>query len=886
MPDNDNIKFKKFKETLPDNLKNTNEETYNLRGYWEALGKPEEFDYSQPKEADGYYHAFSRNPQTGEILKKENHPTFKMAIEGDIKAGYKAYRNKKTGKIYTFKEEPDKNKYEIFKSTNMAEGETLKKQEEVSIGDRTIKITDSYGVRGKDFKDREGQHSKGIDMTTDNKRVISLTDGVVEVASLDGSPTLVGTDKEQSGGYYLIIKNDDGTRSQYMHLDAMTPEEQKNIIGKRVKRGDDLGGYGVGSGSGTGPHIKYRVFTGDLGTQLETHIDPSSYITGSNTAEPKPKYIIGEDENGKYVETLVDKGQPKIEFDPNKRGSSSQPGERYVKQYVKGAEILSTRTIGDNEYIVKAYTDDEGVLQNEYLSFTEKGADKNKLKKENKYELYKREISNIMQGGLTEENVEKAKDVYDTAIEDYRRSGDDELPDKDQKSYRVGNHFYKLAGAPFLEQEIKNVKQKQQEKLLDLQNKHASAFGEEKQKIGEQIKILEKDYADIVKQDKEISQSIKKITEGTPPTFMQGTPVIMGDFGQRSSRAERDQFDWYQDLFKDQVKKYRESEAYKSYYLDQQKQAELDKKAAARTGTTGTTTTTTTTTTAAPDVATGTAVDPDDIDFTQEEIDVTGKDYIDKSYLEEQLAEVNKQLDNVQKAEEFTPDLSMLDNRDRYGNLIAMASDLGVGYMGLKGAMEEIPEYEKGEMFKAYTDEAYRQRNMGYTPEEMGLRKQLAERGFGYDVKNIRRLTGGSAGVALGNLGRAAGTLQNRYAQIAAEDSAIRRLNQQRFDRAASADEAFNRRKFEDDFKVAMMNKEMGAQLVRDKMTDMRERQQFQEQYGKGSVYDAMSREMLKSQQYNVHALKMAEQYQKDKQQDFLKQRQADIQSKLNQANR
>jgi hypothetical protein len=600
------------------------------------------------------------------------------------------------------------------------------------------------------------------------------------------------------------------------------------------------------------------------------------------TSPPKPKYVIGEDENGKYVETLVDKGQPKIEFDPNKRGSSSQPGERYIKQYVKGAEILSTRTIGDNEYIVKAYTDDEGVLQNEYLSFTEKGADKNKLKKENKYELYKREISNIMQGGLTEENVEKAKDVYDTAIEDYRRSGDDELPDKDQKSYRVGNHFYKLAAAPFLEQEIKNVKQKQQEKLLDLQNKHASAFGEEKQKIGEQIKILEKDYADIVKQDKEISQSIKKITEGTPPTFMQGTPVIMGDFGQRSSRAERDQFDWYQDLFKDQVKKYRESEAYKSYYLDQQKQAELDKKSAARTGTT---TTTTTTTTAAPDVDAGAPVDPDDIDFKQEEIDVTGKDYIDKTYLEEQLAEVNKQLDNVQKAEEFTPDLSMLDNRDRYGNLIAMASDLGVGYMGLKGAMEEIPEYEKGEMFKAYTDEAYRQRNMGYTPEEIGLRKQLAERGFGYDVKNIRRLTGGSAGVALGNLGRAAGTLQNRYAQIAAEDSAIRRLNQQRFDRAASADETLNRRKFEDDFKVAMMNKEMGAQLVRDKMTDMRERQQFEQQYGKGSVYDAMSREMLKSQQYNVHALKMAEQYQKDKQQDFLKQRQADIQSKLNQAN-
>jgi hypothetical protein len=248
------------------------------------------------------------------------------------------------------------------------------------------------------------------------------------------------------------------------------------------------------------------------------------------TSPPKPKHVVGEDENGKYVETLVDKGQPKIEFDPNKRGSSSQPGERYIKQYVKDAEVLSTRTIGNNEYVVKGYTDDNGVLQNEYLSFTEKGAQKNKLKKENKYDLYKREISEIMQGGLTKENVDKARDVYDTAKEDYRRSGDSELPNKDQKSYRVGNHFYELAGAPFLQEEIKIVKQKEQEKLLNLQDKHANAFGEEKQKIGEQIKILEKDYADIVKQEKEITRSIESIKKGTPPDIMtQGTPAVFGN---------------------------------------------------------------------------------------------------------------------------------------------------------------------------------------------------------------------------------------------------------------------------------------------------------------------------------------------------------------------
>jgi len=83
----DEIKFQEFFKTLPSNLR-VDSPDYNLRGYWEALGSPEKFDYSQPKEEDGKYHAFSRNPETGEILKKPWHPTFKKAIEADRRAGY------------------------------------------------------------------------------------------------------------------------------------------------------------------------------------------------------------------------------------------------------------------------------------------------------------------------------------------------------------------------------------------------------------------------------------------------------------------------------------------------------------------------------------------------------------------------------------------------------------------------------------------------------------------------------------------------------------------------------------------------------------------------------------------------------------------------------
>ena len=89
--------FQKFYETLPENLQ-SDDPTYDIRGYWDGSGRPSEFDYSQPKEDDGYYHAFSINPNTGEYLKSPAHPTFMQAVEEDKKMGYKPSFNIRSGK--------------------------------------------------------------------------------------------------------------------------------------------------------------------------------------------------------------------------------------------------------------------------------------------------------------------------------------------------------------------------------------------------------------------------------------------------------------------------------------------------------------------------------------------------------------------------------------------------------------------------------------------------------------------------------------------------------------------------------------------------------------------------------------------------------------------
>jgi hypothetical protein len=84
--------FQKFYQSLPDNLMQDDPE-YDIRGYWDSEGRPQEFNFNQPKEDDGYYHAYSINQNTGEYLKSPSHHTFQRAIDEDRKIGYRPVAN-------------------------------------------------------------------------------------------------------------------------------------------------------------------------------------------------------------------------------------------------------------------------------------------------------------------------------------------------------------------------------------------------------------------------------------------------------------------------------------------------------------------------------------------------------------------------------------------------------------------------------------------------------------------------------------------------------------------------------------------------------------------------------------------------------------------------
>lgn len=80
-----------WRESLPENLRTTDEREYNLYGAYQAGLQPH-------LESDGY-HLPSRRPDTGEILKSKDHPTYQKALDSDRKAGY--YPIERAGKTYT-----------------------------------------------------------------------------------------------------------------------------------------------------------------------------------------------------------------------------------------------------------------------------------------------------------------------------------------------------------------------------------------------------------------------------------------------------------------------------------------------------------------------------------------------------------------------------------------------------------------------------------------------------------------------------------------------------------------------------------------------------------------------------------------------------------------
>lgn len=88
----DEAGYRQWREELPDNLKYTDDDIYDMRRAYKAGMQP-------TLEDDGLYHLGSRDPHTGRILKSPQHPTYLIGLLEDENMGY--FPMYKNGVTYT-----------------------------------------------------------------------------------------------------------------------------------------------------------------------------------------------------------------------------------------------------------------------------------------------------------------------------------------------------------------------------------------------------------------------------------------------------------------------------------------------------------------------------------------------------------------------------------------------------------------------------------------------------------------------------------------------------------------------------------------------------------------------------------------------------------------
>lgn len=132
---------------------------------------------------------------------------------------------------------------------------------------RWAPITSPFGMRVHPITGAYAMHNG-----TDYSRSGIRGEGIRSIAS--GTVAVVSNPAALSGaGNTIIIAHDDGSRSQYMHMNAPTTLP----VGARVAAGQVIGYVGT-TGASTGPHLHLQVWVGGVLVDPATHIAATPFI--------------------------------------------------------------------------------------------------------------------------------------------------------------------------------------------------------------------------------------------------------------------------------------------------------------------------------------------------------------------------------------------------------------------------------------------------------------------------------------------------------------------------------------------------------------------------------------------------------------------------------
>ena len=178
--------------------------------------------------------------------------------------------------------------------------------------------------------------------------------------------------------------------------------------------------------------------------------------------------------------------------------------------------------------------------------------------------------------------------------------------------------------------------------------------------------------------------------------------------------------------------------------------------------------------------------------------------------------------------------------------------DIARGVLGFNAANKPLPTFTKPEAWNQYVNRLHGLSETGLTGNEMTAAQRGIDQTYAYDVDNIRNLSGGNSGQALGNLGRAASSHYGALTNLAALNDEARARNLGQYGEAVQQDTNLNRMIFNDKYSEAQYQQQAGGQLLHDSISNIKERVNTDKEYSPGSYYDQINRMNLQEKQQAV----------------------------------
>lgn len=171
-------------------------------------------------------------------------------------------------------------------------------------------ITSQYGYRKRPNTGKT-EFTSGTDIVpqTKDKSVPALAPGKIVNIAVDkySQGGLLDPSKHKGLGHYIDVELTEGPYAghtvRYGHLDPI--KNKKALLGQTVNTGDTLAGFGVGSGSGTGPHVKVYL------------IDPKGNKINPNKLLSEAKKTLSSGTTGKNLTELASTSESFSNIDPN-----------------------------------------------------------------------------------------------------------------------------------------------------------------------------------------------------------------------------------------------------------------------------------------------------------------------------------------------------------------------------------------------------------------------------------------------------------------------------------------------------------------------------------------------------------------------------------------